>query len=122
MPVVVRGRGDEIAVHRPVVVFAEGEAVGRVVVGGDAEGNEVGGVDETDVVGGGELDAEAAGGALVVVDFEDLAAERGRPAEFGFVFGDALGCWLGECGLRIGECGLRIGDCGLRIGDCGLRI
>ena len=24
MPVVIRARGDEIAVHRPVVVFAEG--------------------------------------------------------------------------------------------------
>jgi hypothetical protein len=77
MPGQVRAGRDEVAVHGPVVVLAEGEAVGRVVVVGFREGDEVGGVDEGDVVAGGELDAEAAGGALVVVDIEDEAAEGG---------------------------------------------
>ena len=60
MPVVVRARGDEVAVHRPVVVFAEGQAVGRVVVVESIPWQEVGGVDETDVVGGGKFDPETA--------------------------------------------------------------
>lgn len=101
MPVVIRGWGNEVAVHRPVVVFAEGEAVGRVVVRGDAEGNEVGGVDETDVVGGGKFDPETAGGALVVVDFKYFSAEGRAAAEFGFLFGDALGLRIWDRGLGI---------------------
>ena len=101
MPVVVGGRGDEVAVHGPVMVLAEGQTVGGVVVRGDIEGNEVCGVDEADVVGGGEFDAEAAGGALVVVDFQDFAAEGGTAADLGFVFGDALRLWIEDCGLRI---------------------
>ena len=32
VPVMVWARGDEITVYRPVVVFAEGEAMGGVVV------------------------------------------------------------------------------------------
>ena len=63
MPVVVGGRGDEIAIHGPVVVFAEGEAVGGVIVAGVGEGDEVGGGDERDVVAGGQADAQAACGA-----------------------------------------------------------
>ena len=86
MPVVVGGRCDQIPVHRPVVVLAKGEAIGRMVVPGLREGNEVGGVDEGYVAGGGELDPQAAGGALVVVDFEDLAAEGGAATVFEFVF------------------------------------
>ncbi len=96
VPVVVRGWGDQEPVHGPVVILTEGEAIGRVVVGGDVEGDEVGGVDEADVVSGGEFDAEAAGGALVVVDFQDLAAKGGGAADLGFVFGDALGLWIGD--------------------------
>ena len=48
-------------------------------------------------MGDGELDAQAAGGALVVVDFEDLAAERGAAAVFGLLVCDA------EVGLTIDE-------------------
>lgn len=40
--------------------------------------DEVGGVDEANVVASGELDAEAAGGAWVVVDGEDLVATTPR--------------------------------------------
>jgi hypothetical protein len=85
-PVMVGARGDEVPIHRPVVILAEGEAIGGVVVVGFGEGDEMGGVDEGDVVAGGELDAEAAGGALVIVDGEDLAAEGGRAAGFGGFF------------------------------------
>ncbi len=79
---VIGSRSDEIPIHRPVVVFAKREAVGGVVVVALGKRDEVGGVDEADVVAGGEFDAEAAGGALVVVDGEDLAAEGGAPAVF----------------------------------------
>jgi hypothetical protein len=65
-----------------VVVFAEGESVGGVVVAGFGERDEVCSVDEGDVVAGGEADADAAGGALVVVDFEDEAAEGGAATVF----------------------------------------
>ena len=41
MPVVIRAGGDEVAVHRPVVVFAEGETVGGVVVAACGKGNQV---------------------------------------------------------------------------------
>ncbi len=34
VPVEIRAGGDDVAVHGPVVVFAEGEAVGGVVVAG----------------------------------------------------------------------------------------
>lgn len=86
MPVEIRAGGDDVAVHGPVVVFAEGEAVGGVVVAGCSEGNEVRGVDEGDVVAGGKADAQATGGALVVVDVEDEAAEGGAAAVFGGIF------------------------------------
>lgn len=88
-PVMVGARGDEVPVHGPVVVLAEGEAVGGMIVAGFGEGDEMGGVDEGDVVAGGELDAEAAGGALVIVDREDLAAEGGAAAVFEFIFRNA---------------------------------
>ena len=87
MPMKVRSGSDDVAVHRPVVVLAQGEAVGRVVVAGLREGYEVGGVDEGDVTGRGELDPQAAGGALVVVDLEDLSADGGAAAVFELVFG-----------------------------------
>ena len=83
---VVRGRSDEITIHGPMVVFAKREAVGGVVVLALGKRDEMGGVDEADVVTGGELDAEAAGGALVVVDGEDLAAEGGGAAVFEGLF------------------------------------
>ena len=79
---VIGGRGDEVAVHGPVVVLAEREAVGGMIVLTLCKGNEVGGVDEADVVAGGELDTEATSGALVIVDGEDLPAESGRAAVF----------------------------------------
>ncbi len=101
VPVEVRPGGDDVAVHRPVVVLAEGEAVGRVVVPGLREGNEVGRVDEGDVVSSGQLDPEAAGGALVVVDFEDLAAEGGAATVFEFVFAEGGGLTMIDCGLPI---------------------
>ncbi len=47
----IRARRDEIPVHRPVVVLAEREAVGRVVVAAFREGNQVSCIDEADVVG-----------------------------------------------------------------------
>ena len=100
-PMMVGAWGYQVAVHGPVVVLAEGEAVGGVVVGTVSEGNQMGGVDETNVVGGRQLDAESTGGALVIVDFEDLAAEGGAAAGFGFVFGDLGGLWIGDCGLWI---------------------
>ena len=71
----IRARGDEIPIHGPVVILAEGKTIGGVIVEAIREGHEVRGVDERDVIAGGEADAEAAGGALVIVDFEDLAAE-----------------------------------------------
>ena len=83
---------DEVSVHGPVMVFAKCEAVGGVVVAAFGKRNEVGGVDEGEVLGDGEFDPEAAGGALMIVDFEDLAAERGRAAIFEFVIGD-FGRW-----------------------------
>ena len=90
---VIDTRRDEISVHGPVVVLAKREAVGRVVVETVGEGDEVGGVDEGDIVAGVQADAQSAGGALVVVDFEDLAAERGAAAVFGRVVRDTQ-CWI----------------------------
>ena len=71
-----------------MVVFAKREAVGGVVVLALGKRDEVGGVDEADVVASREFDAEAAGGALVIVDGEDLAAEGGRAAVFEGLFRD----------------------------------
>lgn len=71
-----------------MVVLAKGEAVGWVVVAGFREGDEVGGIDEGDIVPGGEPDAEAAGGALVIVEIQYEAAEGGGAAVFGRVFCD----------------------------------
>lgn len=85
---VIRARRDKVAVHCPVVIFTESKAVGRVVVAAFCEGDEVGGIDEGDIVARGQADAEAAGGALVIVDFEYLAAESGRTAVFKFVLGN----------------------------------
>jgi hypothetical protein len=46
MPMVVWCGSDEVAVHCPMVVFAEGQAVGGVVVVAISEWDEVGGIDE----------------------------------------------------------------------------
>jgi hypothetical protein len=81
-------RGDEISIHGPVGVLAEGEAFGGVVVGGLRKRDEVRGIVEGDIVAGGEADAEAASGALVIVDFHDLAAEGGTAAVFEGLLGD----------------------------------
>ena len=97
MPVVIRAGRDEVAVHGPVVVLAKREAVAGVVVLALGKRDEVGGVDEANVIAGGELDAEAAGGALVVVDGEDLAAEGGTAAVFEGLLGDE------EIGLTIDD-------------------
>ncbi len=82
MPVEIRPRSDDVAVHGPVVVLAEGEAVGGVVVVGFRKRDEVGGVDEGDVISGRQADTEAAGGALMVVDLKDLAPEGGAATVF----------------------------------------
>ena len=88
VPVEVGAWGDDVAVHRPVVVFTEGKAVGGVVIAELVPRKEMSGVDERDVVAGGQFDAEAAGGALVVVDGENLAAEGGTAAVFEGLVGD----------------------------------
>ena len=106
MAVVIRGLRDQVPVHGPVVVFAESQAVSAVVVGFDAEWDEVGGVDEADVVGGGEFDPETAGGALVVVDFQDFAAESRAAAKFGFFISDfgRRRWWIVDGGLLRIQC------------------
>lgn len=76
---------DEEAVHGPVVVLAEREAVGGVVVGLLAVGDEMRGIDKGQVTDFGHADAESAGGALAVVDFEDLFPEGGTAAGAGLV-------------------------------------
>lgn len=50
LPAVIGARSDDVSVHRPVVILTESETVGRVVVVALGEGNEVGSVDEGDVV------------------------------------------------------------------------
>ncbi len=96
----IRARRDEIAIHGPVVVFAKGEAVGGMVIPALGKRDEVGGIDEADVVASGKLDAKAAGGALVIVDGEYLTAEGGRAAVFEFFLGDEkwgsmnVDCWF----------------------------
>ena len=57
-----------------MVIFAEGEAVGGVVVLGFGPGDEVGGVDDDEVV---YLDADPAGGAGAVILLEDNFTEGG---------------------------------------------
>lgn len=79
---------DEIPIHGPVVILAKCEAVGGVVVLTVGKGDEMSGVDKADVIAGGELDAEAASGALVIVNGEDLTAEGGRAAVFERLVGD----------------------------------
>ena len=82
----IRPGSDDVAIHRPMVVLAQGETVGGVIVAGLRKGDEVGGVDEGDVVRRRKLNPQATGSALVVVDREDLAAEGGAAAVFEFVF------------------------------------
>jgi hypothetical protein len=102
VPMMIGTRRDDIAIHRPMVVLAKREAVGGVVVLTLRKGDEVGGVDEGDVVAGRELDAEAAGGALVIVDGEDLAAEGGRAAVFeGLVCDEEIGLTIDDFRLLI---------------------
>ena len=76
-------RGDDVAIHGPVVVFAEGKAVGGVVVARLGKRNEVRSIDEGHIVTGGKADAQAACGAVVVVDVEDESAEGRTAAVFG---------------------------------------
>lgn len=74
-PGVLRTGGDEKPVHGPMVVFAEGDAVGGMIVEAAGERDEVRGIDEGQVIGLREADAETAGGALAVVDFKDFPPE-----------------------------------------------
>jgi len=98
VPVEVGPGGEDVAVHGPVVVLAEGEAVGGVIVAAFREGNEMGGIDEGDVTSRRKLDPQAAGGALVIVDLKDLAAESGAASVFGFVLGHCTGWWMEDVG------------------------
>lgn len=81
LPAALRRRGDEEAVHGPVMVFAQGDAIGGVVIAaveGIAEGDEVRGIHKGEVVPLGQADAQAAGGALEVVGLQhDPAEARG---------------------------------------------
>ena len=88
MAVVIRARSYEIPIHGPVVVLAEGEAVSGVVVLALGKRDKVSGVDERDIIASGEIDAESAGGALLVVDGENLAVECGATAIIEFFLGD----------------------------------
>ena len=94
-PGAVRGGGDEKPVHGPVMVFAEGDAVGGVIVEAAGERDEVGGIDESEIIASRKADAEAAGGALAVVDFEDFPAEGGVAAGEGqrWIFLKEVGAW-----------------------------
>lgn len=83
MPMEVGPGGDDVAVHGPMVVLAEGKAVGGVVVAGLKKRNEVRGIDEGHIIAGGKADAQAACGTLVVVDVEDEPAEGRTAAVFG---------------------------------------
>ena len=74
-PGVLRAGGDEKPVHGPMVVFAEGDAVGGMIVEAAGERDEVRGIDEGQVFGLREPDTETAGGALAVVDFKDFPPE-----------------------------------------------
>lgn len=110
VPVMVGARGDEIPIHRPVVIFAESKAVGGVVVAGFGEGNEMSCVDEGDIVACRELNTEAAGGTLMIVDGEYGASKGGRAAVFEFFLGNSEDgwviedCWLLILGLKkVGE-------------------
>ena len=67
-----RGR-DQIAIHRPVVVPAQGHAIAGIVVSADGEGHEVGGLDQNQVV---QDDAESACCAAIVIDAKDDPAKR----------------------------------------------
>ena len=88
VPAVIRAGGNEVPIHRPVVVLAEGETVGWVVVAGFRERDEVGGINEGNFVGDGETNAETAGGALMVVNLNDLTAEGRGATIFGLIFRD----------------------------------
>ncbi len=88
MPMEVGPGGDDVAIHSPVVVLAEGEAVGGVVVARLGKRNEVCGIDEGHIVDGGKADAQAACGTLVVIDVEDEPAEGRATAVIGRFFGD----------------------------------
>ena len=85
-----------------MVVFAESKAIGRVVIGDHVERDDVGGVHKSQVTDFGQLDTESAGGALTVVNFEDLAAEGGVATR-------TKGCpvgrfWIGFSGTTGGRC------------------
>jgi len=64
----------------PVVVGAEGQAVVRFVVAALAERDDVGCFHEREVVG--DFHADAAGGAAVIIDFENGVAKRAVPARW----------------------------------------
>ena len=67
--------GEDGVVHQPVMVFAEGHAVGRAVVATFAERDEVRGIDQVDIA---EKETHAAGGAADIVQIADDPAEGGR--------------------------------------------
>ena len=68
---------DQVAVHRPVVVFAQGDAVLGAVVAAHAEGDQVGRVEDREAVL--QDQPQAAGAALVIVGVPDDAGESRLP-------------------------------------------
>ena len=88
MPVVVGTWGDDVTVHCPVMVFAESEAVGGMVVARLGKRNEVRGIDKGNIVSGWKADPQAACSALVVIDVEDELAEGRAAAVFLWLFGN----------------------------------
>ena len=97
-----------------MMVFAEGDAVAGVIVEAAGERDEVGGIDESEIIAARKADAEAAGGALTVVNFEDFPAEGGvasREGPWG-IFLKTVGAsgWVGGRGWIYGWSGIRLDE------------
>ena len=88
MPMKVGPGGDDVAIHGPVVILAEGEAVGGVVVAGLGKRDEVRGIDEGNIVASSEPNAQAACCTLMIVDVEDEPAKGRTATVFGGLFCD----------------------------------
>lgn len=65
---------DKVSVESPMMILAQGDPIRRVIVAAFGEGDEVAGIDDGEVA---QSEADAGGGAAVVVNLFDCFGEGG---------------------------------------------
>ena len=110
----IRTGGNQESIHRPMMVWAQGQPIVRSIISTYSEGDDVGGLDQEVFIV--DFNADAASGAAVIVDFKDGVAKGAVPAWW-FVVQSVFLRW---CGVVAGDGSQSVPLLGKIPGDQGL--